>query len=62
MERVSNFDNLEIKPHPFTEGDTLNKFTDADLSAIINHGGPRSTSLRSCRPGATLSASLTFRR
>ena len=25
VERVSNFDNLEIKPHPFTEGDTLNK-------------------------------------
>jgi mono/diheme cytochrome c family protein len=39
-ERVSNFDNLEIKPHPFTEGDTLNKMSDADLSAIINHGGP----------------------
>jgi mono/diheme cytochrome c family protein len=40
VERVSNFDNLEIKPHPFTEGDTLNKFTDVDLSAIISHGGP----------------------
>jgi len=40
VERVSNFDNLEIKPHPFTEGDTLNKLTDADLTAIINHGGP----------------------
>jgi hypothetical protein len=25
VERVSNFDNLEIKPHAFTEGDTLNK-------------------------------------
>ena len=39
-ERLSNFDNLEIKPHPFTEGDTLNKMTDADLTAIITHGGP----------------------
>jgi mono/diheme cytochrome c family protein len=40
VERVSNFDNLEIKPHPFTDGDTLNKLTDADLTAIISHGGP----------------------
>jgi mono/diheme cytochrome c family protein len=40
VERVSNYDNLEVKPHPFTEGDTLNKMTDADLTAIITHGGP----------------------
>jgi len=40
VERVSNFDNLETKPHPFTEGDTLNKISDADLTAIISHGGP----------------------
>lgn len=40
VERVSNYDNLEIKPHPFTEGDTLNKISDADLTAIIAHGGP----------------------
>lgn len=39
-ERVSNFDNLEIKPHPFSEGDTLNKISDADLTAIIANGGP----------------------
>ena len=39
-ERVSNYDNLEVRPHPFTEGDTLNKMTDADLIAIISHGGP----------------------
>jgi mono/diheme cytochrome c family protein len=39
-ERVSNYDNLEVKPHPFTEGDTLNKMSDADLTAIIGHGGP----------------------
>jgi hypothetical protein len=39
-ERVSNYDNLEVKPHPFSEGDTLNKMSDSDLTAIINHGGP----------------------
>ncbi|MGO9127756.1 MAG: c-type cytochrome [Terriglobales bacterium] len=40
VERVSNYDNLDVKPHPFTEGDTLNKISDADLTAIIGHGGP----------------------
>jgi mono/diheme cytochrome c family protein len=39
-QRVSNYDNLEVKPHAFTEGDTLNKLSDADLMAIISHGGP----------------------
>jgi hypothetical protein len=39
-ERVSNFENLEVKPHPFTEGNTLNKMSDADLTSIILHGGP----------------------
>jgi mono/diheme cytochrome c family protein len=39
-ERVSNYDNLAVKPHGFTEGDTLNKMSDADLMAIISHGGP----------------------
>ncbi len=39
-ERVSNYDNLEVKPHPFTEGDTYNKMSDADLLAITQHGGP----------------------
>ncbi|MGA9244569.1 MAG: c-type cytochrome [Silvibacterium sp.] len=39
-ERVSNYDNLLVKPHPFTEGGTLNKMSDADLTAIIQHGGP----------------------
>ena len=38
-ERVSNFDNLGTKPHPFTEGDTLNKRSDDDLTSIISHGG-----------------------
>ena len=40
VERVSNFDNLDVKPHPFTDGDTLNKISDADLTAIISYGGP----------------------
>jgi mono/diheme cytochrome c family protein len=39
-ERVSNYDNLEVKPHPFTAGGTLNKMSDADLTSIISHGGP----------------------
>lgn len=39
-ERVSNYDNLTTKPHAFSEGDTLNKMSDADLAAIISHGGP----------------------
>jgi mono/diheme cytochrome c family protein len=39
-QRVSNYDNLEVKPHPFTEGDTYNKISDADLTAVISHGGP----------------------
>ncbi len=39
-ERVSNYDNLETKPHAFTDGETLNKMSDADLIAIIGHGGP----------------------
>jgi mono/diheme cytochrome c family protein len=39
-ERVSNFDNLATKPHAFTEGDALNKMSDADLIAVISHGGP----------------------
>jgi mono/diheme cytochrome c family protein len=39
-ERVSNYDNLEVKPHPFAEGDTLNKMSDAELTSIISHGGP----------------------
>ncbi len=38
-ERVSNYDNLNVKPHPFNEGDTLNKLSDADLTSLIEHGG-----------------------
>jgi len=39
-ERVSNYDNLTTKPHAFSEGETLNKMSGADLVAIISHGGP----------------------
>jgi len=38
-ERVSNMDNLDPKPHAFSEGDALNRFSDADLNSIITHGG-----------------------
>jgi mono/diheme cytochrome c family protein len=38
--RVSNYDNLEVKPHPFTDGATLNKISDADLISLVLHGGP----------------------
>ncbi len=39
-QRVSNFENLEVKPHSFADGSTLNKMSDADLISIILHGGP----------------------
>jgi hypothetical protein len=39
-ERVSNFENLEVKPHAFSDGSALNKMSDADLTSIILHGGP----------------------
>ena len=39
-ERVSNYDNLDVKPHAFTDGDYLDKMSDDDLTAIITHGGP----------------------
>jgi hypothetical protein len=55
-QRVSNFDNLAVKPHAFSEGDALNKLSDSDLTAIISHGGP-SVNLSALMPpyGATLS-------
>ena len=56
--RVSNMDNLSVKPHPFTEGDTLNKISDADLIAIISHGGPALNKSAEMPPwGYTLSKS-----
>lgn len=38
-ERVSNLDNLSPAPHQFSDGATLNRITDADLTNIIAHGG-----------------------
>ena len=56
-ERVSNYDNLEVKPHPFTDGGTLNKMSDADLTSIILHGGPALNRSALMPPyGKTLSA------
>jgi mono/diheme cytochrome c family protein len=56
--RVSNMDNLSVKPHPLTEGDTLNKMSDADLIAIISHGGPALNKSAEMPPwGYTLSKS-----
>jgi len=39
-ERVSNHDNLTAKAPAFTEGGVLNAMSDADLAAIVAHGGP----------------------
>jgi mono/diheme cytochrome c family protein len=39
-ERVSNLDNLSPAPHQFTDGATLNRISDADLTNMIGHGGP----------------------
>jgi len=38
-ERVSNHDNLNTKPHAFTDGDFVNKISETDLASIITHGG-----------------------
>lgn len=38
-ERVSNHDNLSKPPHPFTDGAIYNPINDANLSAVISHGG-----------------------
>lgn len=38
-ERVSNLDNLSPAPHQFTDGATLNRISDADLTNMITHGG-----------------------
>jgi mono/diheme cytochrome c family protein len=40
-ERVSNLDNLAPPlPHQFTDGNTLNSMSDADLIKVIADGGP----------------------
>ncbi len=57
-ERVSNMDNLDPKPHAFTEGDTLNKISDADLTLMISRGGAALNKSGSMPPyGYTLSKS-----
>jgi mono/diheme cytochrome c family protein len=57
-QRVSNFDNLEVKPHAFADGGMLNKMSDADLTSIIQHGGPALNRSALMPPyGNTLSAS-----
>jgi len=57
-ERVSNFDNLSAKPHVFSDGAFLNKMSDADLLAIIQHGGPALNKSAEMPPyGRTLSKS-----
>jgi mono/diheme cytochrome c family protein len=38
-ERVSNRDNLSAKPHSLSDGAVTNAMSDANLSAIIVHGG-----------------------
>jgi mono/diheme cytochrome c family protein len=38
-ERVSNFDNLSPAPHLFSDGTTLNRMTDSDITNLITHGG-----------------------
>jgi mono/diheme cytochrome c family protein len=38
-ERVSNHDNLTAQAHAFTDGKVLNAMSDANLAAIISHGG-----------------------
>jgi hypothetical protein len=59
-ERVSNYDNLQVRPHGFAEGDTLNKISDTDLTAIISHGGPALNKSPLMPPyGYTLSKSET---
>jgi len=39
-EQVSNYDNLAVKPHSFTNGEIYNKLSETDLANIIEHGGP----------------------
>ena len=54
-ERVSNHDNLNAATHAFTDGAYLNAISDADLAAIITHGGPALNKSAEMPPyGATL--------
>ena len=55
-ERVSNYDNLTVKPHTFTDGAFLNSVSDTDLAAITTYGGAaRSKSAEMPSYGGTLS-------
>ena len=55
-ERVSNYDNLTVKPHVFTDGAFLNSISDADLAAITTYGGAaRNKSAEMPSYGGTLS-------
>ncbi len=38
-EKVSNHDNLSVPPHSFSDGAAQNRFSRANLVAIIAHGG-----------------------
>lgn len=59
-QRVSNYDNLAVKPHAFTEGEALNKLSDSDLNAIIGHGGQSMNGSALMPPyGSTLSKAET---
>jgi mono/diheme cytochrome c family protein len=55
-ERVSNYDNLTVKPHAFTDGAFLNSVSDVDLAAISIYGGAaRGKSAEMPSYGGTLS-------
>ncbi|HUY81669.1 MAG TPA: c-type cytochrome [Acidobacteriaceae bacterium] len=38
--QVSNYGNLAVDPHTLSDGASLNKLSDAELTSIIQHGGP----------------------
>ena len=38
-EQVSNYDNLAVKPHRFSDGTIYNNLSETDLTTIISHGG-----------------------
>jgi len=55
-ERVSNYDNLTVKPHSFTDGAFLNSVSNTDLAAITTYGGAaRSKSAEMPSYGGSLS-------
>lgn len=59
-ERVSNYENLDVKPHAFSDGVFLNNLSDDDLAAIITHGGPAMNKSAQMPPyGYTLTKSET---